>query len=177
MYGSPPPFCLRPGTELSLTKFIPRFFTQSVDYVGIFVILKYLVVFFFYQIFVPHENRSQIDEIYNKTNIMKLQKLCNKVTWVFLVRLLLKRLEVSIDLRFDPKIYLSGYFSFCMQNLYKFQTTNIGKHFMVLGYQRLFCKGTQLSMGSRFPCLMSLPLKQDRNIQSSDFNLQGPKSD
>lgn len=34
------------------------------------------------QIFVPHENRSQIDEIYNKTNIMKLQKLCNKINWL-----------------------------------------------------------------------------------------------
>lgn len=36
-------------------------------------------VSFFHQIFVPHENRSQIDEVYNKTNIIKLQKLCNEV--------------------------------------------------------------------------------------------------
>ncbi|KAL9971069.1 hypothetical protein ACROYT_G023554 [Oculina patagonica] len=34
------------------------------------------------KIFVPHENRSQIDEIYNKTNIMKLQKFCDKIKWL-----------------------------------------------------------------------------------------------
>ena len=129
---------------------------------------------FFNQIFVPHENRSQIDEMYNKTSIMKLQKLCNKVTWGFLIRLLLKRLEVSLCFAtpicdFTPKSIYQVIFLFARKIC--IQTTNIGKHFMVLRYQRLFCKGTQLNMGSRFPCLISLPLKQDRNIQSSDFNL------
>ena len=32
-----------------------------------------------FQIFVPNVNRSQIDEMYNKTTIVKLQKLCSKV--------------------------------------------------------------------------------------------------
>lgn len=33
-----------------------------------------------FQIFVPPENRSEIDEIYNKTTIRKLKKLCDKVS-------------------------------------------------------------------------------------------------
>ena len=32
-----------------------------------------------FQIFVPNVNRSQIDEMYNKTNIAKLEKLCSRV--------------------------------------------------------------------------------------------------
>ena len=32
-----------------------------------------------FQIFVPNVNRSQIDEMYNKTTIEKLHKLCSKV--------------------------------------------------------------------------------------------------
>ena len=32
-----------------------------------------------FQIFVPNVNRSQIDEMYNKTSIAKLEKLCSKV--------------------------------------------------------------------------------------------------
>ena len=32
-----------------------------------------------FQIFVPNVNRSQIDEMYNKTSIAKLVKLCSKV--------------------------------------------------------------------------------------------------
>ena len=32
-----------------------------------------------FQIFVPNVNRSQIDEVYNKTSIAKLRKLCSKV--------------------------------------------------------------------------------------------------
>lgn len=34
------------------------------------------------KIFVPNENRSQIDEMYNKTNIAKLQKLCPEIPWL-----------------------------------------------------------------------------------------------
>ena len=33
-----------------------------------------------FQIFVPPENRSEIDEMYNKTTIGKLKKLCDKVS-------------------------------------------------------------------------------------------------
>ena len=32
-----------------------------------------------FQIFVPNVNRSQIDEMYNKTSIAKLEKLCSEV--------------------------------------------------------------------------------------------------
>lgn len=34
------------------------------------------------KIFVPHENRSQIDEIYNKTNIKNLTELCPQIGWL-----------------------------------------------------------------------------------------------
>lgn len=34
------------------------------------------------KIFVPHENRSQIDEIYNKTNIKNLTELCPQISWL-----------------------------------------------------------------------------------------------
>lgn len=34
------------------------------------------------KIFVPPENRSEIDEIYNKTTIRKLKKLCDKIPWL-----------------------------------------------------------------------------------------------
>lgn len=34
------------------------------------------------KIFVPPENRSQIDQIYNKTNIAKLGQLCEKIPWL-----------------------------------------------------------------------------------------------
>ena len=78
------------------------------------------------------------------------------------------------NLRFDPKIYLPDSFYFCMQNF--IQATNNEKHSMVRCYRHFSCKGTQLSKKSKLPCLMSVPLKQDRNIGSSDFNLQGHQS-
>lgn len=34
------------------------------------------------KIFVPNVNRSQIDEMYNKTSIAKLEKLCSKIPWL-----------------------------------------------------------------------------------------------
>ncbi|KAK2547931.1 Endothelin-converting enzyme-like protein [Acropora cervicornis] len=34
------------------------------------------------KIFVPPENRSEIDEIYNKTTVHKLKKLCDKIPWL-----------------------------------------------------------------------------------------------
>ena len=55
------------------------FFWCSVNCVTVKAIYSFNMISICFQIFVPNVNRSQIDEMYNKMNIAKLEKLCSKV--------------------------------------------------------------------------------------------------
>ncbi|KAJ7393277.1 Metalloendopeptidase [Desmophyllum pertusum] len=61
------------------------------------------------KIFVPHENRSQIDEIYNKTNIMKLQKLCTEINWLKFFKNQFKGMKIEIDDKEEVVVYATRY--------------------------------------------------------------------
>lgn len=98
---------------------------------------------FFNQIFVPHENRSEIDEIYNKTNIMKLQKLCNKVRG-FLERESLFSLSDFILIMQLSKSLIGCIFAHEICN----QATTNHNHCTDLRHQRYSHKGKQLNKGS-----------------------------